>query len=156
MRLSEILQTDCIKVPLVSTDKQSALFELVDLLGQVGAVTQVQQLKDAVWQREQTRTTGIGHGIGIPHGKTDCLQELHMAIGLPASPIEFGAIDNKPVDLIILLASPVDQTGAHIQALAKISRILTDDTFREAVKKAESAEQLYEMLLHHEAELAGA
>ena len=156
MRLSEILRTDCIKVPLVSTDKQAALFELVDLMGTAGAVAEVQQLKDAVWQREQTRTTGIGHGIGIPHGKTGCLHELHMAIGLPAQPIEFGAIDGKPVELIILLASPADQTGPHIQALAKISRILTDDVFREAVKKAESAEQLYEMLIQHEAELAGA
>lgn len=156
MRLSEILRTDCIKVPLVSTDKQAALYELVDLMGEVGAVTEVQQLKDAVWERESTRTTGIGHGIGIPHGKTGCLDELHMAIGLPASPIEFGAIDGKPVELIILLASPADQTGPHIQALAKISRILTDDTFRDAVKKAESAEQLYEMLIQHEAELAGA
>lgn len=156
MRLSEILRTDCIKVPLVSTDKQAALYELVELMGSVGAVSEVQQLKDAVWQREQTRTTGIGHGIGIPHGKTNCLHELHMAIGLPATPIEFGAIDNKPVELIILLASPADQTGPHIQALAKISRILTDDVFREAVKKAQSAEQLYEMLIQHEAELAGA
>lgn len=156
MRLSEILRTDCIKVPLVSNEKQAALFELVELMGEVGAVTDVQQLKDAVWQRESQRTTGIGHGIGIPHGKTDCLDELHMAIGLPAAPIEFGAIDNKPVDLIILLASPADQTSAHIQALAKISRILTDDVFREAVKKAESSEQLYEMLIQHEAELAGA
>lgn len=156
MRLSEILNPACIKVPLAATSKQDALYELVELLAQAGAVTQVQQLKDAVWQREQTRTTGIGHGIGIPHGKTSCLHELHMAIGIPATPIEFGAIDNKPVELIILLASPADQTGPHIQALAKISRMLTDDVFRDAVKKAQSPEKLYEMLLQHEAQLAGA
>lgn len=156
MRLSDILNPACIKVPLSSTQKQDALFELVDVLAQSGAVSEVQELKDAVWQREQTRTTGIGHGIGIPHGKTGCLHELHMAIGIPSAPVDFGAIDGKPVELIILLASPADQTGPHIQALAKISRILTDDTFREAVKKAESAEKLYEMLIQHEAELAGA
>lgn len=156
MRLNEILIPACIKVPITATDKQSALFELVDLLGDSGAVTEVQQLKDAVWQREQTRTTGIGHGIGIPHGKTDCLDALHMAIGLPASPIEFSAIDGKPVELIILLASPADQTGPHIQALAKISRMLTDDTFREAIKQAKDATQLYDMLIQHEAEMAGA
>jgi mannitol/fructose-specific phosphotransferase system IIA component (Ntr-type) len=156
MRLTEILDPACIKVPLASTGKQDALFELVELLGGCGAVTEVQQLKDAVWQRELTRTTGIGHGIGIPHGKTGCLDALHMAIGLPPAPIEFGAIDGKPVELIILLASPSDQTGPHIQALAKISRMLTDEAFRVAVKKAESAEQLYDMLIQHEAQLAGA
>lgn len=156
MQLSEILNPSCIKVPLVATDKQAALFELVDLLGDSGVVSEIQELKDAVWQREQTRTTGIGHGIGIPHGKTGCLHDLHMAIGIPSAPLDFGAIDGKPVQLIILLASPADQTGPHIQALAKISKMLTDDTFRESAKQAESAEQLFEMLVKHEAELAGA
>ena len=156
MRLTDILKPACVKVPLVATDKESTLYELVDLLGDQCDIPDVQQLKDAVWQREQTRTTGIGHGIGIPHGKTEGLSQLNMAIGLPAAPIEFGAIDHKPVEIIILLASPIDQTGPHIQALAKISRLLTDDTFREAVKKAESAEQLYDMLAQQEAAIAGA
>ena len=154
MRLSDILNPACIKVPLGADSKQSALFELVDLLGETGLVTETAQLKDAVWQREQTRTTGIGHGIGIPHGKTDCLHNLHMAIGIPSTPIDFGSIDGKPVELIILLASPADQTGPHIQALAKISRMLTDDAFRDAVKQAESGQTLYDMLIQHEAELA--
>lgn len=156
MRLTEILNPACIKVPLIATGKQAALYELVELLGDAGAVTEIDQLKDAVWQREQTRTTGIGHGIGIPHGKTGCLDRLHMAIGIAGTPLEFGAIDGKPVELVILLASPADQTGPHIQALAKISRMLTDDAFRDAVKKAGSAEKLHEMLLQHEATLAGA
>ena len=68
MRLIDILQPECIKVPLVSTSKQDAIFELVDLLAQQAGGVDVQELKDAVWQREQTRTTGIGHGIAIPHG----------------------------------------------------------------------------------------
>ncbi|MFI4860195.1 MAG: PTS sugar transporter subunit IIA [Phycisphaerales bacterium JB063] len=156
MRLTEILKPACVKVPLDATDKEQALYELVDVLASQCDIPDAQQLKDAVWQREQTRTTGIGHGIGIPHGKTAGLTQLNMAIGLPASPIEFGAIDGKPVELIILLASPTDQTGPHIQALAKISRLLTDDDFRDAVKQATSAEQLYDMLAQQEAAIAGA
>ncbi|MEM9414478.1 MAG: PTS sugar transporter subunit IIA [Planctomycetota bacterium] len=156
MRLTEILKPTCVKVPLDAADKENALYELVDVLAKQCDIPDAQALKDAVWQREQTRTTGIGHGIGIPHGKTDGLTQLNMAIGLPASPLEFGAIDGKPVELIILLASPADQTGPHIQALAKISRLLTDDDFREAIKQAESAEQLYDMLAQQEAAIAGA
>lgn len=156
MRLTEILKPECVLVPLASSDKQGALDELVDLLAAHCDIGPAQPLKDAVWQRESARTTGIGHGIGIPHGKTDTLTQLNMAIGLPPSPIEFGAIDGKPVDLIILLASPADQTGPHIQALAKISRLLTDDTFRDAIKQAESAEALYDMLAQQEAAIAGA
>lgn len=158
MRLNEILNPACIKVPLDAADKQLALFELVDLLaGHVGMnQSQTQQLKDAVWQREQTQTTGIGHGIGIPHGKTGSLDTLHMAIGIPSQPIAFNAIDGKPVELVLLLASPVDQIGLHIQALAKVSRMLTDDAFRDAVKQAPDAEVLHRMLLEREADLAGA
>lgn len=152
MRLTDILQPDCVKVPLEAQGKQDAIYELVDLLADRTAVTDAEGLKQAVWQREMTRTTGIGHGIGIPHGKCEGVDRLRMAIGVPPAPLEFGAIDNRPVDLIILLASPVDQTGPHIQALAKISRMLTDERFRAALKKAESADALYQLIAQHEAE----
>ena len=156
MRLAEILKPACVKVPLKGADKQAALFELVDVLAGHCEIPDPEQLKQAVWQRETIRTTGIGHGIAVPHGKTEGLTQLNMAIGLTATPLEFSAIDGKPVCLIILLASPIDQTGPHVQALAKISRMLIDDTFREAVKLAESPEKLYMMLLEHEAAMAGA
>lgn len=154
MRLTEILQPDCVKVPLQSQDKEAAIYELVDLLADKTTISDPEGLKKAVWQRETTRTTGIGHGIGIPHGKADGVDRLRMAIGLPPQPLEFGAIDKRPVDLIILLASPVDQTGPHIQALARISRLLTDEHFRNTLKKSKSAEELYELIVQHEAEAA--
>ncbi|MEM1355706.1 MAG: PTS sugar transporter subunit IIA [Planctomycetota bacterium] len=155
MRISEILKPACVKVPLKGADKQAALFELVDVLSGHGEIPDADQLKQAVWQRETIRTTGIGHGIAVPHGKTEGLTQLNMAIGLTQEPLEFGAIDGKPVELIILLASPIDQTGPHVQALAKISRLLIDDTFRDAIKQAESPEKLYMMLVEHEAATAG-
>ena len=151
MRLTDILQAGCVKVPLESHSKQDAVFELVDLLaGQMG-IENADELKQAVWQREMTRTTGIGHGVGIPHGKSGGIARLCMAIGKAEPPIDFGAIDGKPVDLIFLLASPVDQTGPHIQALATISRMLTDVEFRATIKEAGDREELYRMICDHEA-----
>jgi 16S rRNA (cytosine967-C5)-methyltransferase len=88
-------------------------------------------LKEAVWTREQTRTTGIGHGLAIPHGKCAGLSGLAMAIGKPAEPMDFEAIDGKPVRLIVLLASPPDRTSDHIQALARVSRLMTLEAFRD-------------------------
>ena len=155
MRITDILQPACVKVPLAATTKQDAIFELVDLLAASGAVSSADQLKQAVWQREQTRTTGIGHGIAIPHGKVTGCARLVMAIGKAAAPIDFDAIDRKPVDLIILLASPVDQTGPHIQALARISRLLTDEPFRLAMRSATSSEDLFKLIQEHEAKLPG-
>lgn len=150
MRLTDILQPDCIKVPLSSDDKQAAIFELADLLTEQTPIEDAQELKDAIWQRETTRTTGIGHGIGIPHGKCEGVDKLRMAIGVAPAGIEFGAIDKKPVDLVILLASPTDQTGPHIQALAKISRMLTDAVIRQNLKDAPDAQTLYDMIVEHE------
>jgi len=153
MRLTDILQPDCIKVPLESTEKQAAIFELADLLCAHTPIEDPDELKDAIWQREMTRTTGIGHGIAIPHGKCDGVDKLRMAIGVIGGGVEgidFGSIDKKPVDLIILLASPTDQTGPHIQALAKISRMLTDAVIRRNLKDAPDAQTLYDLISQHE------
>lgn len=151
MRLTDILQPDCVKVPLVSAAKEQAIYELVDLLAERIGIAAKDQLKKVVWQREMTRTTGIGHGIGIPHGKCEGIDKLHMAIGKAARPIDYNSIDKKPVDLILLLVSPVDQTGPHIQALAAISRMLIDPNFRAALRTAVSAEELFRIVAEHEA-----
>jgi len=143
MHLSEILQPDFIRVPLAATSKQDVIFELVDLLADKVGLSDPQALRDAVWSREMTRTTGIGHGLAIPHGKLTGLEGLCMAMGVTREPIEFGAIDGRPVELVMLLASPVDQTGPHIQALAQISKVMTDAAFRNRLKRAGSAEALY-------------
>jgi len=150
MRLTEILEPGCIKVPLSATDKQSAIYELVDVLAEQGKITDAEEVKDAVWQRESTRTTGIGHGLAIPHGKVAQVDRLIMAIGRPAEPIDFKAIDARPVSLIILLVSPADQTGPHIQALATVSRMMTNEKFRHAVRDAGTSEQVYQLIEEHE------
>lgn len=155
MRLTDILTPACVKVPLDAKTKQAAIFELVDLMAGQMSLGDPDELKQAVWQREQTRTTGIGHGIAIPHGKAAGCSELRMAVGVTPTPIEFEAIDRKPVSVILLLTSPIDETGPHIQALARISRMLTDDGLRAQVREAPDAETLYQLIADHEAQTAG-
>ncbi len=151
MNLLDIMTPECIKVPLVSTDKQGVIGELVDLLSEQGLVKDPAALKEAVWTREQTRTTGIGHGLAIPHGKCAGLSGLAVAMGKPAEPMDFEAIDQQPVRLIVLLASPPDRTSDHIQALARISRLISLEAFRDQVYEAQSAEEIYELLKEQEA-----
>lgn len=146
MNLLEILSSDCVRAPLESPDKQTAIEELVDLLAGANKVSDAQALKDAVWTREQTRTTGIGHGLAIPHGKSDTMSDLALAIGKPAEPMDFEAIDGQPVQLIVLLASPPDRTSDHIQALAQISRLVSMESFRTELYSAESGEAIYDLL----------
>ena len=146
MKLTSLLTPECIRIPLQSSDKQGAIFELADLLVEQTDVEDPEDLKAAIWKRETTRTTGIGGGIAVPHGKTDGVDSLRMAIGRAREPLDFGSIDGKPVELIILLASPIDQTGPHITALSKISQILIDVAVRSEMKRCESGEQMYELI----------
>jgi len=146
MILTQILQPACVKAPLEGKDKKSAIIELVNLLDESGQLSDRGVVLEAVLTREQTRSTGIGSGIAIPHGKCSGVRELVMAVGIAANPIDFSSIDHKPVSIIILLASPLNRTGPHIQALARISRLMLDEVFRNKLENASSAEEVYELI----------
>jgi len=152
MILTQILQPKSIKAPLVSTNKEDAIEELINVLADHGYLSDRANALEAVLAREQTRSTGIGSGIAIPHGKSSAAKELVMAIGIAKEPIEFESIDNKPVGIIILLVSPPDQTGPHIQALARISRLMLDATFKNQLEKAASPEEVYDLVSTKETE----
>ena len=146
MNLTQILQPGCVKVPLNGRERQAVITELVDLLNEKGLLLDKKIVLDAVLMREQTRSTGIGSGIALPHGKCKGVRELVMAIGIAGEPIDFASVDGKPVKIVILLASPIDQTGPHIQALARISRLMLDTKFKEQIEKAASADEVYSLL----------
>ena len=152
MILTQILQPACVRVPLQGKDKKSVIIELVDLLDANGLLLDKNVALDAVLAREQTRSTGIGSGIAVPHGKCNAVKELVMAIGIAHNPIDFESVDGKPVTIVILLVSPADQTGPHIQALAKISRLMLEEQFKQGLEKAESAKHVYELLSSKENE----
>ncbi|MBW8036144.1 MAG: PTS sugar transporter subunit IIA [Planctomycetes bacterium] len=152
MILTQILQPTCVKVPLEGVDKESAIIELVDLLAASNQLVDKESVLEAVLVREQTRSTGIGSSIAIPHGKCSGVDELVMAIGIAHNPIEFDSIDGKPVSIIVLLASPIDRTGPHIQALARISRLMLDEDFKQKLQNSDSPEELYELISKKEAE----
>src|SRR2546423_11204567 len=150
MRLTEILKPANIKIPLQSKPKTEAITELVELLAANGEVADAKKVLDSVLDREATRTTGIGNGLAIPHGKCTGTDHLVMAIGRPATPIDFQAIDGRPVNLIWLLTSPPDKTGPHIHALARISRLMTIDRFRQALANAKSSQEIYDAIVQQE------
>jgi fructose-specific phosphotransferase system IIA component len=150
MILTQILQPSCVKVPLESRDKEAVITELVDLLNANGLLSDRDAALQAVLTRERIQSTGTGAGIAIPHGKCKAVKELVMAIGIAREPIEFESIDGKPATIIILLVSPVDQTGPHIQALARISRLMLNPDFKQKLEKANSAEEVYEVLSNQE------
>ena len=150
MRLSEILKPANIKIPLDAKNKTEAIGELVQVLAGSGDVSDPKKVLDAVLEREATRTTGIGNGLAIPHGKCQGTKDLVMAIGRAANPIDFQAIDGRPVTIIWMLASPPDKTGPHIHALARISRLMTIDKFRAALLQAKTPQEAFDIIVAQE------
>jgi mannitol/fructose-specific phosphotransferase system IIA component (Ntr-type) len=150
MRLTDILKPEYIKVPLASIEKKAAISELVDLLVQANQIKDPALVLASVLEREATRTTGVGHGLAIPHSKCAGVNKLTMAIGKPVQPIDFQSIDGQPVFVIVLLVSPPEQTGAHIQSLARVSRLMTIDGFRARLRLAKSGAEVYDVIAAQE------
>ena len=145
MKISDILSPQAVKVPLEATEKKAVIDELVGLLEKAALIDDAATLKKVVWEREQQRSTGIGDGLAIPHGKSNCSKNLVMAVGRPANAIDFDSVDGREVERVVLLASPPDRTADHIQALGKISRLLSDPKVRQAAFAADSAQSLYQL-----------
>jgi len=152
MEISKLLPVERIRVPIQANEKSDLITELVDLLASTGGLTDRDTALEAVLKRESERTTGIGYGLAIPHGKSDGCDQLVMAAGKPAEPVDFQSLDERPVTFIVLLVSPPTQTGAHIQALAKISRLMNMSEFRDEIELATTAEQLHAVICAHESQ----
>ena len=97
MNLIDLIQEKTMRVPLESTDRQGAVIELVDVLEEEGCISNCEAIKQVVWERELQRTTGIGEGLAIPHGRCDILKHMVMAMGRPQTPIDFASPDKRPV-----------------------------------------------------------
>lgn len=152
MKLTDHLTSSLIKVPLAATEKTAAITELVDLLSAEGRCAARDALLSAVLTRENQRSTGIGRGFAIPHAKSDAVDRLVVALGRTAEPIEFKAIDGQPVRLIALLASPISATSMHIQALAKLSRLVTNGGILNQLLAAPTADDFFRIVAENDAE----
>lgn len=150
MKISDILDKHCIRVPLMATEKAGAIAELVELLNQSGYLTDRDAVLEAILARERTRSTGIGLGLAVPHGKSNGCRRLAMAVGKSTEPMEFEALDGRPCQFIVLLTSPVDETGPHIQALAGVSRLWQKESFRRAALAAETGDEIYAIIQNAE------
>lgn len=150
MRLLDILSPDCIKVDLKAKNRRDAIAELMDMLAKCGKVKSKPKALDAVLEREKLMSTGIGQGVAIPHAKSDACSQLCAAFARSGKGIAFDSLDNKPVHLMFLLVSPEADTGMHISALARISRLLKHMVFKEALMSAKDPGEVYRIIEEEE------
>ena len=131
MTLMEILSGKSVVVGLEGKNKREVLEELVNSLEVGDKITDRDKVLDAVLLREEIMSTGIGHGIAIPHGKSEYVTELGGVLGIKKDGVDFDALDGKQTYIFFLLVSPLDVSGPHIKALARISRLLKGEDFRQ-------------------------
>ncbi len=147
--LTELLTPDRIRVPLTAGDKPGALRELTQLLAERAGVDTA-PLLSAVLEREAVLSTGIGHGIAIPHAKVSTVQDLWLVCGSHPEGIDFDALDGAPVRLLFLLIGPESAAGQHVKALSRIARLVRRESVREALMRAGSAEAFNQLLIEAE------
>jgi len=141
MKLLEILDASVVKIGLESVDKEECFEEMVDLLVRAGRIKDGERALDAIYAREQMRSTGIGNGIAIPHGKDPSVEQIVAAAGTSSKGIEFEAIDGKPVHLVFLVLAQVNNPGPHLQALSEIATCLNVPNAYDKLVKAKTPEE---------------
>jgi mannitol/fructose-specific phosphotransferase system IIA component (Ntr-type) len=144
--LTDLITPGRIKIPLEGRTKDEILEELVELATGDGGIDDVDAVLRAVRDREAVLSTGIGHGVGIPHGRSAAVRELRMAAGVTAMPVDFDALDGQPVRLFFILIGPETAAAAHIKALSRISRLVRRDDIRERLITVDSPEEFYQIL----------
>jgi len=144
MKITDFLCEKAVVPSLQATTKKGVIEELIDLLVEAKKIEAKDRgrLVKSLMDREALGSTGIGQGIGIPHGKLDHVRELVAAFGISQKGVDFESLDGESVHLFFLLVAPEDSTGPHLKALARISRLLKDKFFRNTLRKAKTAEEI--------------
>jgi PTS system nitrogen regulatory IIA component len=125
--------------------KKQALQEFAKLAAPITGLPE-HGIFDVLFAREKLGTTGVGHGIAIPHGKVEGLERVYGFFARLETPIDFEAIDGKPVDLLFMLLAPAEAGADHLKALAKVSRMFRNPAFCEKLRKLNDAKALYALL----------
>lgn len=151
MNIASLLPLTAVVADLSVRDKKQALKHLA-AYGALRAPLPEREIYNVLSEREYVGCTGTGNGVCIPHGRFASLDQLYAFFARLKKPIDFGAADGKPVDLVFMLLSPANANTDHIKALATISRLLRDKALCEELRKAPDARTLHALLTNERGE----
>jgi fructose-specific phosphotransferase system IIA component len=148
MELGDILSKEQIITDLRAADRWQAIDELIDNLVATGKIRPQHReaIVAVVKKRESSMSTGIGFGIGIPHASTDLIEEVVGALGRSTKGVNFDALDNQPVNLVMLFLVPQGQFQKHLHTLANIAKLLHKADFRQALEQAPDADAMLKII----------
>src|SRR5689334_16607360 len=143
MKIEDILSEDLVVAELAAQSKNEVLVELAQAVTRAHTELDIVRLVGALEARERLNSTALGDGVAIPHGKLPGIRRVFAAFGRSRPGVDFQSLDGKPTHLFFLLVAPEDSAGAHLKALARISRLLKDASFRDRLLEAPDAKALW-------------
>ena len=148
MELADFLTKEQVVTDLKASDRWEAIEELIGLLVDSGQIKpdHREAIVSIVKKRETSMSTGIGFGIGIPHASSDLIDNVTGAFGRSKDGVNFDALDNQPVNLVMLFLVPQGQFQKHLHTLAKIAKMLHKKEFRKSLEDAEDAAEMYQII----------
>lgn len=150
MKLINYLKPEYIAIGLTSESKDDLLDAMVDLAARNPLVQDKEKVSQAIQERERIMSTGVGKGFAIPHGKTDAVGDIVIAFATMADPIDYDAMDNEPVRLVLLLISRDSDVGTRLKLLSRASKVMNSDAARERLAQAKSAEEVMDIFAAEE------
>ncbi len=154
LKVTDILIPTTVQLDLVAADKTDVLTQLVDLVVSTGKVSDRDALLKVILDRERLMSTGIGYGVALPHGKSSVVQTSLAALAVLRTPIDFDALDDKPVNIVLLLVGTEEAVGAHLRLLSRISRMVGSEQFRSDLLGARTVEDVLDLFGTYEEERA--
>ena len=151
MKIVDLIKRDMVVPALVATDKRGILEELATYMAGRHPRIDRSTLSRVLTEREQLASTAIGEGVAIPHGKLASVGEIVACLGRATAGVEFDSMDGQPTYLFFVLVAPESSTGAHLKALARISRVFKDPEFRRRLLLAPDAEAMYSVVAEEDA-----
>lgn len=149
MKISDVLHKEAIVCGLMAQDKEGVISEIGKILSQVSGVSS-EEIVRVLTEREGLGSTGIGGGIGIPHGKINGFETPVMAFGLSRKGVDFESLDGKPVHIFFVLLTPENAPSIHLKLLAGVSKILRNEPFRQRLLMAKNSEEILDILRDEE------
>lgn len=146
MKITDFLKEELIVADLSAKDKPGVLAELAQKMAEKFPHLGAAELERVLWDRERLESTGIADGVAIPHGKMASLTDLVAAFGRSREGIDFQAIDGKPSHIFFVLVAPENSVGLHLKALARISRLCKNQSFRTRLIEAKSGVELFQAI----------
>ena len=150
MKIIDVLSPELIDADLSANNKTGVLANLIDILYKNNKIKEKEKVLDILLEREKLGSTGIGVGIAIPHGKYNEIETLIAAFGRSKKGVDFEAEDKKPVFLFFLFLAPEKAASLHLRILARISRLLKRELFREKLLKANNAQDIWDVIAKEE------